>query len=78
MHVARTTAEMKCEDLAGLLATSAGMNERITARMPAVTLEKLLTVEMTPIASPRYHRIAVIAVSAAVTVITVLGIATVI
>lgn len=93
MQALRTTAEIKCEDLAGLLAT-----ERITARMPAVTLEKL-TMEMAPIvvepapepviAAPPYarggtalpepkpslQRLAIVAISAALTVITALGIA---
>lgn len=91
MQALRTTAEIKCEDLAGLLAT-----ERITARMPAVTLEKL-TMEMAPIKlepeepvpppvyarggtalpepKPSFQRLAVVAISAALTVLTALGIA---
>ncbi len=96
MHAIRTTAEIKSEDLAGLLATSAGA-DRVTTRMPAVTLEQLLTVETAPptppygyevpvipaatgtsLEEPPYRRIVVIAVSAAVTLISVLGIATVI
>jgi len=88
MDQSRTTAEIKCEELAGLLAT-----ERITAQMPAVTLEEL-TLQITPIretplvpvplvyarggtALPApFPRFAVIAISAALTVITALGLAT--
>jgi hypothetical protein len=93
MYESRITAELKCEELAGLLAT-----ERTTAQMPAVTLEKL-TLEMVPIVEmppaepteptppvyarggtalpvPRFPRVAVIAISAALTVITALGLAT--
>lgn len=91
MHESRTTAEFKCEELAGLLAT-----ERVTARMPAVTLE-LLTLQITPapaeepiapvaayvrggtaLPRPGFPRLAVIAISAALTVISVIGVVTVI
>ncbi|HET9988526.1 MAG TPA: hypothetical protein VFQ65_08395 [Kofleriaceae bacterium] len=80
MTEARTTAEYNTEELMGLIATSAG-NDRITARMPAVTLEELLRQEPPAYASggtalpvvSRFPRAAVIAISCALTVILCLG-----
>jgi len=76
----RTTAEYNTQDLMSLIATS-GSNDRITAKMPAVTLEELLKPE--PLASYAtggttalplhvFPRGAVIAISAALTVLFVL------
>jgi len=75
----RTTAEYNTEELMALIATSAN-NDRVTARMPAVTLDELLRPEppayatggTTALPHP-FPRVAVIAISCALTVITALG-----
>ena len=47
----RTTARYNTEELMGLIATSAS-NDRITAKMPAVTLAELLEPEPAPPPQP--------------------------
>ena len=76
----RTTAQYNTQDLMGLIATSADSNDRITARMPAVTLEELLRPELaayarggTALPVRRFPRAVVIAISCALTVILCLG-----
>jgi len=79
----RTTAEYNTQELMGLIATS-GSNDRITARMPAVTLEELLKPEplaayvtggTTALPLHVFPRAVVIAISAALTVLFVLLVA---
>jgi hypothetical protein len=78
----RTTAEYNTEELMALIATSA-CNDRITARMPAVTLDELLrpgppayaTGGTTALPVRTFPRMAVIAISCALTVIVALGLA---
>jgi hypothetical protein len=77
----RTTAQYDTEELMALIATSA-CNDRITARMPAVTLDELLRREPpayarggTALPLPKFPRAAVIAISCALTVIMALGLA---
>lgn len=76
----RTTAQYNTEELMGLIATSADVGDRITARMPAVTLEDLLRPEApayarggTSLPLPKFPRAAVIMISCALTVIMALG-----
>jgi hypothetical protein len=76
----RTTAEYNTHELMGLIATSAGNADRITAKMPAVTLDGLLQHEApryatggTALPVHRFPRAAVIAISCALTVIMALG-----
>jgi len=78
----RTTAQYNTEELMGLIATSADGHDRITARMPAVTLEELLRQEPpayarggTALPARRFPRAAVIAISCALTVILCLLVA---
>jgi hypothetical protein len=76
----RTTAEYNTEELMALIATTA-CNDRITARMPAVTLDELLRPEppayatggTTTLPARGFPRAAVIMISCALTVIMALG-----
>lgn len=89
MREARITAEIECEELAGLIATTARV-DRITAQMPIVTLERLREITMTfpslgpsfipegggtTLPAPPRHRLVVIATSALVTMAMALGLA---
>lgn len=78
MTEARITSQYSTEELMGLIATSAA-NDRVTARMPAVTLEELLRPEPPAYASGgtalplhAFPRAAVIALSCALTVLIAL------
>jgi hypothetical protein len=78
----RTTAQYNTAELMGLIATSADGGDRITARMPAVTLEDLLRLEApayarggTAIPLRKFPRAAVIVISCALTVIMALSLA---
>lgn len=75
----RTTAEYNTEELMALIATTA-CQDRITARMPAVTLDELLRPEpayatggTTTLPARGFPRAAVIMISCALTVIMALG-----
>ncbi|MEO8554564.1 MAG: hypothetical protein ABI678_31525 [Kofleriaceae bacterium] len=92
MYESRTTAEFNCEELAGLLATERITAKMPAVRLEQLTMEMSPIVDKpaeepsapayarggTALPFPAFPRFAVIAISAALTVITVLGLATVI